>query len=95
MSNTETIEMSLRMSAALDYVASGKEEEIRTHYLWLVKEMMANLGGPEQLTTSQLVATVVAWTPAHSRVVSGGKPAGEVAAVLRLVPPAVGSAPTG
>lgn len=80
------VEMTLQMSAALDYAAAGDEKEMRSHYLWLVKQMMANMGGPEELTTAALVATVVAWMPDHTRVLVGREPAdGDGAAVLQLI----------
>lgn len=80
------VEMTLQMSAALDYAAAGDDEQMRTHYLWLVKQMMAHIGGPEGLTTAALVATVVAWMPDHTRVMSGREPAGgDTATVLHLI----------
>lgn len=93
--NTDPIDIGLRMAAALDYVAAGNDKDIRTHYLWLVKQMMAHMT-PEDLSTSELVATIVAWTPAHSRTLLGGKPAdGDTATVLHLIPGGDAAAPAG
>jgi hypothetical protein len=85
LSNIQPVEMSLRMTAALDYVAAGDETEIRHHFLWVVKKMMADMV-PEDLTTAELVTTIVAWTPAHSRIISGRTGGEPTAAVLQLVP---------
>lgn len=87
MSSTEAVDVSLRIAAALDYVRVGNDEEIRAHYLWLVKEMMTRMT-PEDLSTSALVATVVAWTPDHSRFELGGSPRdSDSAVILQLVSP--------
>lgn len=88
MSATESMDFSLRVGAALDYARLSEGENVRAHYVWLFKEMMATFadnGGVEALSTSALVATVVAWSSDHSRLVSGGQHAGGDAVVLRLV----------
>jgi hypothetical protein len=86
VSNTQPVEMSLRLTAALDYVAAGDASDVRDHFLWLVKQMMADMV-PEDLTTEELVTTVVAWSPAHSRAISSREPSdGESATILQLVP---------
>lgn len=85
MSGTEAVDLSLRMAAALDYLRGGNDEDMREHYIWLVKQMMAKMA-PEDLSTSALVATVVAWTPDHSRVIIGKPVGGDSATVLQLVP---------
>lgn len=86
MSATEAVDVSLRMAAALDYARLGKDEEIRAHYLWLVKEMMARIA-PEDLSTSALVSTVVAWMPTHTRLLLGKPREGDSATILQLVSP--------
>lgn len=84
MPNTDPVAISLRMVAALDYLAAGDDKDMRDHCLWLVRQMMASMV-PEDLTTSELVATVVAWTPAHSRILRGQPVHVDTATVLRLV----------
>lgn len=88
LTNTDPVGMSLRMTAAQDYVANSHDEDIRDHYLWLVRQMMADFhqaGGLEVLTTPDLVATVVAWMSTHSRVVSGREERGGDATILHLI----------
>lgn len=84
MPNTDPIDIGLRMTAALDYVAAGNEKDIRAHYLWLVRQMMAHMT-PDDLSTSELVATIVAWMPTHSRLLGGQPTDGDTPTILRLI----------
>lgn len=93
---TEPIDtLSLRIAAALDYTELWADDEMHTHYVWLIKQMMgtiADAGGPEVLTTAELVATIIAWLPPHTRLISIGKQPTRDAVVLNLVRPGDGTA---
>lgn len=79
-----SIETSLRISAGMDFVAAGNDEDVRGHYLWQVKQLMHALA-PEDLSTPELVSLVAVLIPAHSRLL-GGQPTGrDSATVLSIV----------
>lgn len=79
------VEMNLRISAGLDYVAAGDDADVRAHYVWSLKQVMHNVA-PEDLTTPELVALLAVLIPAHSRVLVGKPSSGDTATVLQLVP---------
>jgi hypothetical protein len=85
-----SVDVSRRMSAVLDYVATGHEDDLRPHYLDRVSEMLADISDIDNLLTTELATLVALLIPAHSRALSRrigttNEPDGN--RVLRLVVP--------
>lgn len=87
MSGADPVGMALRMTAAHDYVANSRDEDIRPNHLSWLKHMMTDIhhaGGLDVLTTSEIVSTIVALQSAHSRIIGGTERDGD-ATILHLV----------
>lgn len=69
----ETIDM--RVAAGLNFLEAGGGEELREHYLWVLKSLMTNMA-PEDLSTDTLVSIVAVLIPEHSRFLAGQPPTG-------------------
>lgn len=85
--NIEPVEMSLKITAALDYANASDGRDIREHYLWTLTQITDAVGLAD-LTTAELVTLTALLIPAHSRVLAGrGLPddASAPGKVLRLV----------
>lgn len=65
-------EIEHRVAAGLHYLDAGGGEELRDHYVWLIRTMLSNLA-PDDLSTSTLVSLVALLMPEHSRAI-GGEP---------------------
>jgi hypothetical protein len=65
-----TDDVGARVTAALNYLNIGGEDELRAHYLWLLKQVMMNLTF-EDVPTSTLVSMLSILIPEHSRVLVG------------------------
>jgi hypothetical protein len=67
---SDAVEVSLRISAALDYANTGDPDKIRPQYLWLVENITHHVG-LEDLTTQELVTLAALLAPAHARFLNG------------------------
>lgn len=65
--------MGPRVTAGLNYLQAGGGEDLRDHYLWLLRRMLGNIR-LEGLSTSTLVSLVALLMPDHSRIVGDGNP---------------------
>lgn len=83
LSITDPIGMSLRLTAAMDYVANSRDEDVRPHYLVVARQMLADIQFSD-LTTAELVSLVSVLMPARSRKLAGTQRA-EERVVLRLL----------
>lgn len=83
MSNTESVDVSLRIANALRYARAGNDEELRPHYLALAEQVLGELKLPD-LTTAELVTLVAVLIPARSRLLSGTEHV-EHGTVLRFI----------
>lgn len=86
--NVEPVEMSLKITAALDYANASNDQDIRDHYLWTVGQI-TDVVAPTDLTTAELVTLTALLIPAHSRVLAGRvrpESSSPVVRALRLVP---------
>ncbi len=83
MSMADGVEAGLRVTAALDFLRSGTDEDMRAHCIWCLDKVMADLR-PEDLSTPTLVSLLAILIPDHSRILTGRPPARE-APILRLV----------
>jgi hypothetical protein len=70
VSDTEPIEVGLRITAALDYARSSTDENIRPHCLWQL-EKIAEAVTLDDLTTAELVSPAALLIPAHARLLTG------------------------
>jgi hypothetical protein len=68
----ESVEVGLRVTAALDY-ANSISDDVRDHYLWNVQQI-TDVVGFADLTTSELISLSALLIPAHSRVLAGREP---------------------
>lgn len=86
MGSTESVDVALRITAALDYVRLSKDENIRAHHLWEL-EQVTQAVGLEDLTTAELVTLLSVLIPAHTRVLTGRPSVHErpTGSLLRLV----------
>jgi hypothetical protein len=72
------------ISAALKYLRSCPED-VRDHYVWLLKRLLTNLK-PRDLSTESIVSLVAILIPEHSRLLASPEPgAGDGGVVLNLV----------
>lgn len=62
-----------RVTACLKFLEAGGGEDLRHHYLWLVKSVMTNMA-PEDLSTDTLVSIAAVLIPEHSRFLAGRQP---------------------
>lgn len=69
MSDTESYELGLKITHAIDYARSSGED-VRPHYLRTVSQLTDEVR-LDDLTTSELVALKALLIPAHSRVIEG------------------------
>lgn len=78
------VEAGLAVTAGMDFLRMNGGEDLREHYLWSLKQLMADLP-PEKLSTSALVALHVILIPEHARAIReiGGRPSGAVIRLLR------------
>lgn len=83
MSKTEPVEVALRITAALDYVSSSNDDELRPHYLQEVSQI-TEVVSLSDLTTAELVSLTALLIPAHSRILEGRPRPDAVAPVGRL-----------
>lgn len=78
-----------RVTAGLNFLEANGGEELRAHYLWLLRRMLGNIT-PEDLGTSTVISLVALLIPEHSQVVGGvpdpGSNRPRDAAILRLIP---------
>ena len=95
MSNTEPVEIGLRVTAALDFLRSGGEE-MRDHYLWCVRQVMSSLP-LDEVSTSALVSILAVLVPEHARFLRGREPGTGVvvAPLLKLIRDGDGTAGDG
>lgn len=70
MPNSEPVEVGLRVTAALDYVRSSNDDDIRPHYLRMVQDLTEEVHLSD-LTTAELVTLTALLIPAHSRILTG------------------------
>lgn len=75
---------------AVDRGAGAGGEELRSHYVWLLRRMLGNIR-PEDLATTTVVSLVALLMPDHSRIVRGAPGKGRSkrprdAAILQLIP---------
>lgn len=70
MSTTEPVEVALRITAALDYVRSSNDDELRPHYLQEVQQI-TDVVSLSDLTTAELASLTALLIPAHSRILAG------------------------
>jgi hypothetical protein len=68
----------------------GDGEELRAHYIWLLRRMLGNIT-PDDLATSTMVSLVDLLMPEHSRIVGdtpgkGRSRRSRGAAILTLTP---------
>jgi hypothetical protein len=82
---SDAVEIGLRVTAGLDFLRTGGGEELREHYIWVLKQVMGHIK-PEDLSTATLVSMLAVLIPEHSRFIGGGNPAVREATVLRLLP---------
>ena len=87
MSETDPVGMSLRMTAAMDFVRNGSDEDMRQHFRWQAEQILGSLA-LDDLTTAELVSLVTVLIPAHSRAL--GPQDVEHGPVLRLIRPDAG-----
>lgn len=79
-----------RVIAALGFLNSGNDDDMREHYIWAVKSIMTHLV-PEQLATSTLVSLLAILIPEHSahlriRPTDGGPGPGKILRLVRGAP---------
>lgn len=77
-------ETGLQVTHALDYLRSSGGEDLRSHYLWVVKALMTRMT-PEDLSTESLVSLVAILVPEHARFIEGKSPTARPAKVLSIV----------
>lgn len=77
MSDTAPIDIGQRIIAALGYVDSVEDVDMRPHLLWQVKAIMTRMR-PEDLSDNALVSLVAILGPEHSRFIDGVSPGAKV-----------------
>lgn len=81
---TNPVDVSLRITAAIDYVNNGDDRDMRAHHMWQAEAIVDDIG-LDDLTTAELAALVAVLIPAHSRFLAGRLPVDDALPRLRLI----------
>lgn len=85
MSNTQPVEVGLRITKALDWAHLAEDQDLRPHYLQAVAQLTAEVHLTD-LTTDELIHLTAVLIPAHSRVLAGRPVTAPTGRVLHLAP---------